>query len=237
MAKKDLVFTRELRDYIKKWDDDWRFNKDQYHEFTSFVMGSQWTEDESKLFIDYKKIPLSFNKLAPLINHLLGEQRMNTPNLQVIPSESVPVETASIREALVKDISLNSSAKRVYQQAFQQAAIGGFGAYLIDTDYVSNRGSQAFDLEIIYRETKDPTWCYWDVSARSPCKTDGMRAGQRTRMSRKMFASLFGEKIERQIGSEANYDEGSATGWIFAGWQAAKAVDAMGSRWRADVSG
>ena len=212
-AKKDLLFTRELRDYIKKWDDDWRFNKDQYHEFTSFVMGSQWTEDESKLFIDYKKIPLSFNKLAPLINHLLGEQRMNTPNLQVVPSESVPVETAAIREALVKDISLNSSAKRVYQVAFQQAAIGGFGAYLIDTEYENNR---SFEQKIVFQETKDPTWCYWDVSARSPCKTDGMRAGQRTRMSRKMFASIYGEKIERQIGSEANYDEGSATGWIFS---------------------
>lgn len=215
-AKKDLVFTRELRDYIKKWDDDWRFNKDQYHEFTSFVMGSQWTEDESKLFIDYKKIPLSFNKLAPLINHLLGEQRMNTPNLQVVPSESVPTETAAIREALVKDISLNSHAKRVYQTAFQQAAIGGFGVYLIDTEYESNRGPQSFDQKIIYRETKDPTWCYFDVSSQSPCKTDGMRSGIRTRMSRKMFASLYGSKIERQIGSEANYDEGSATGWIFS---------------------
>lgn len=216
MAKKDLIFTRELRDYIKKWDDDWRFNKDQYHEFMSFVMGSQWTEDESKLFIDYKKIPLSMNKLAPLINHLLGEQRLNTPNLQVVPSDLVPAETVAVREALVKDISLNSYAKRVYQQAFQQAAIGGFGAYLIDTDYESSRGNNAFDLKIVFRETKDPTWCYWDVSAQSPCKTDGMRSGIRTRMSRKMFASLFGEKIERQIGSEANYDEGSATGWIFS---------------------
>lgn len=216
MAKKDLVFTRELRDYIKKWDDDWRFNKDQYHEFTSFVMGSQWTEDESKLFIDYKKIPLSFNKLAPLVNHLLGEQRMNTPNLQVVPSESVPVETAAVREALIKDISLNSHAKRVYQNAFQQAAIGGFGAYLIETEYEASRGTNAFNQRICYRETKDPTWCYWDVSAQSPCKTDGMRAGIRTRMSRKMFASEFGKNIEKQIGSEANYDEGSATGWIFS---------------------
>ena len=212
-ARKDSEFTKELRDYIKKWDDDWRFNKDQYHEFVSFVMGSQWTEDESKLFIDYKKIPLSFNKLAPLINHLLGEQRLNTPNLQVVPDEGTDPESAATREALIKDISLNSSAKRVYQSAFQQAAIGGFGAYWIDTDYES---SNSFNQTIILKEVKDPTWCYWDVSARSPCKTDGMRSGIRTRMSRKMFASIYGEEIEKQIGSESNYDEGSATGWIFS---------------------
>jgi len=214
--EKDIELTRKIRQRIKKWDDDWRFNKDQYHEFVSFTMGSQWTEDESKLFIDYKKIPLSFNKLAPLINHLLGEQRQNTPNLQVVPDKGVDTETAAVRESLIKDISLNSSAKVVYQNAFQQAAIGGFGAYLIDTEYESERGDNAFNLVIVLRPTKDPTWCYWDVSSRSPCKTDGMFAGHRIRMSRKMFASLYGEDVEKQIGSEANYDEGSATGWIFS---------------------
>lgn len=211
--RKDIELTKKIRDRVKKWDDQWRFNKDQYHEFTSFVMGSQWTEDESKLFIDYKKIPLSFNKLAPLINHLLGEQRQNTPNLQVVPDKGVSVEVAQIREALIKEISLNSHAKIVYQQAFQQAAIGGFGAYLIDTEYENER---SFHLQIVIRGFKDPTWCYWDVSARSPAKTDGMYSGTRTRMSRKMFAGLYGEDIEKQIGSEANYDEGSATGWIFS---------------------
>lgn len=205
--------SQKIRTRIKKWDDDWRFNKDQYHEFMSFVMGSQWTEDESKLFIDYKKIPLSFNKLAPLINHLLGEQRQNTPNLQVVPSEGVSVETAATREALIKDISLNSNAKIVYQQAFQQAAIGGFGAYRIDTEYEDDF---SFNLVIVLRGVKDPTYCYWDVSAASPCKTDGMFCGIRTRMSRKMFAAKYGEDLEKQVPADANYDEGSATGWIFS---------------------
>lgn len=208
-----MELAKEVRGRIKKWDDNWRFNKDQYHEFMSFVMGSQWTEDESKLFIDYKKIPLSFNKLAPLVNHLLGEQRQNTPNLQVVPDKGVPTETAATREALVKDISLNSNAKQVYQNAFQQAAIGGFGAYLISTDYENDR---EFKQIITIEMTKDPTWCYWDTAARSPCKTDGMYAGHRVRMSRKMFAGIYGEDIEKQIGSEANYDEGSSTGWIFS---------------------
>jgi len=213
MAKKDLEVTRKIRQRIKKWDDDWRFNKDQYHEFTSFVMGSQWTEDESKLFIDYKKIPLSMNKLAPLMNHLIGEQRMRTTNLQVCPSEDVPAPTAQVREALVKDICLNSDSKRRFSRAFAQAGIGGFGAVIVGTEYANNR---SFNQVIVIRDVKDPTCCYWDVSALSPCKTDGMYAGTRTRMSRKMFAGIYGDDIEAQIGSDANYDEGSATGWIFS---------------------
>lgn len=210
---KNLELTKRIRQRIKRWDDNWRFNKEQYHEFISFVMGSQWTEDESKLFIDYKKIPLTFNKLSPLINHLLGEQRQNTPSLQVVPDDGVPVETAATREALVKEISLNSSSKQVYQEAFQQAAVGGFGAYIVDTEY---ENEHSFLQKIVIRSVKDPTWCYWDISAKSPAKTDGMFSGTRTRMSRKMFASIYGDDIEKQIGSEANYDEGSATGWLFS---------------------
>lgn len=212
MARRDVELTKKIRDRVKKWDDDWRFNKDQYHEFMSFVMGSQWTEDESRLFIDYHKVPLTFNKLGPMANHLLGEQRQNTPNLQVVPDESVSVETAQIREALIKDISLNSHAKWVYQSAFLQSIIGGYGAFKLDTEYEGDD----FNLVIVYRATKDPTTCYWDVSAASPCKTDGMFAGDRTRMSRNRFKQLYGEKIERQIGSDSNYDESSATGWIFS---------------------
>lgn len=211
--RQDRELTQKIRNRVKKWDDNWRFNKNQFHEFMSFVMGSQWTEDESKLFIDYKKIPLSMNKLAPLINHLLGEQRQNTPNLKAVPDKDVSVETSTIREALVKEISLNSNAKQVYQTAFQQAAIGGYGAYLIDTEYENER---TFNLIIVIRAIKDPTWCYFDISAQSPCKTDGMYSGTRTRMSRKMFAGKYGEEIEKQIGSDSNYDEGSATGWIFS---------------------
>lgn len=211
--KKDIELTNKIRNRIKKWDDNWAFNKKQYHEFVSFVMGSQWTEDESKLLIDYKKIPLSFNKLAPLINHLLGEQRQNTPNLQVVPDEGVDAETANIREALVKDITLNSNAKIVYQNAFQQAAIGGFGAFYLSTEYENPR---SFNLEIKIEATKDPTWCYWDLSAVTPCKTDGMFAGVRNRISRKRFAEIYGEKYEKQIGSQSNFDEGSATGWVFS---------------------
>lgn len=211
--RKDMELAKKVRARIKKWDDNWRFNTQQYHEFVSFVMGSQWTEDESKLFIDYKKIPLSFNKLAPLINHLLGEQRQNTPNLQVVPDKGVSVDTAAVREALVKEISLNSDAKTIYQQAFQQATVGGFGAFFIDTDYENDK---SFLLKLIVRGVKDPTRCYWDVSAQSPCKTDGMGAGYRSRISRPMFAGKYGKEYEVQISSEGNYDETSATGWLFS---------------------
>ncbi len=200
---------QNMREDIRKWDDYWRFNIDQYHEVTQFVMGDQWREDEARVFETYKKIPLTFNKLAPLLNHLLGEQRQNTPALQVHPSEGVSEQTAEVRTALIKDISLNSDAKIVYQNAFEQAAIGGYGAFMVINDYENDRD---FNQCIKLKHFKDPTRCFWDISAEDICKVDGMFSGFRTRTSRKKFRSIYGKDIERNVGSEGN-DETTQGFW------------------------
>jgi hypothetical protein len=200
---------QDIRVEIRKWDDYWRFNIDQYHEVTQFVMGDQWREDEARVFETYKKIPLTFNKLAPLLNHLLGEQRQNTPALQINPSANVPEKTAEIRTALVKDISLNSEAKIVYQNGFAQAAIGGFSACLAINDYENTTN---FEQIIKIKGFKDPTRCYWDISAEDICKVDGIHSGFRTRVSRKKFKQMYGRDLEQSIGSEGN-DETSQGFW------------------------
>jgi len=95
-----------------------------------------------ELFIDYKKIPLSMNKLAPLINPSFGEQRLNTPNLQVVPSDLVPSGNGSGSGSLVKDISLKFLCQTRLSTGFPASRDSGFGAYLIDTDYESSRRKQ-----------------------------------------------------------------------------------------------
>jgi Phage P22-like portal protein len=196
MSKKDAKKAQYIRRQIKLWDDAWKINRDQYYLYTTFVLGEQWTEDESRVFENYRKIPLTRNKIAPLIAHLVGEQRQNTPNLQVCPEDGVDEQTAEVREALVKDISLESNARVVYQTAFQQAAVGGFGAYVVDTEYDH---AESFDQHPEFRALKDPCRAFWDTGAESPCKTDGMISGFRTRVTRKRFRSLYGKKIEVQI--------------------------------------
>ena len=198
MAKRDPKKAGRIRENIKKWDDNWKYNKAIYHEMTQFVMGEQWKEDEAKLFETYKKIPLTVNKIAPLMNHLLGEQQQNTPNLQCQPSEDVDERTAEVRESLVKEISLNSYTKQQYQNAFQQAVVGGFGALRVLTEYDSD---DTFDQNIKISSFIDPTKCFWDLNCEIISKTDGMYSGFRTTMSRKKFRQLYGEKIERRIGT------------------------------------
>ncbi len=203
MARRDAEFCKDVRDKAEKWQSEYfKDNIKEYHKWFNFVMGNQWEDNEEVLLKKYSKTPLVINKLAPLAKHVLGEQRQNTPSLQTIPDEGADVQTVNMRDALIKHIMFSSDAKVVKQNAFQQALVGGFGAYYIDTDYVNKR---SFDQEPKPILVRDATKCYWDPSAATPNKTDGMYAGVITRMSREAFKQTYGEKLEASIGD--NYGQ------------------------------
>jgi hypothetical protein len=204
MPRKDPALCVKIRDRVDKWEKYWTINRSLYYEWIDFVMGDQWREDESKLFERYNKIPLIYNKLGVLMNHLVGDQMQNTPNLQILPDEDVPVETADIRAALIRNISLNSDSKTVYNTVYGQELVGGYSAYRIGTDYINN---MSFDQEIKVYAFNDPNHCYWDISAKSKCKTDGMYGGFKTRMSRKKFRDKWGKDIESQIGTTSTTED------------------------------
>ena len=193
MPRKDPELCGTIRDRADKWEKYWTINRSLYYEWIDFIMGDQWREDESKLFERYNKIPLMVNKLGVLLNHMLGDYIQNTPNLQIMPDEDVQVDAAEVRAALIKNISLNSDAKTVYQNAYYQSVVGGYGAFRVASDYIHE---ESFDQEILIHKIEDPNRCYWDVSAKHVCKVDGMFCGFQTRMSRKKFRDKWGKDIE-----------------------------------------
>lgn len=204
LPRKDPELCGNVRDRVDKWEKYWTINRSLYYEWIDFVMGDQWREDESKLFERYNKIPLIFNKLGVLMNHLLGDQMQNTPNLQIEPDEDVDADTADVRSALIKNISLNSDAKTVYQNVFWQEIVGGYSAYAILVRYINDF---SLEKEPYFMSFDDPNKCYWDISAKEKCKTDGMYAGFKTRMSRKRFRDKWGKDIESQIGTYATTED------------------------------
>lgn len=198
--RKDEDTTKKTKDFIEKWKTYFKYNIDQYHNMNTFVMNSQWNKEESDILKSFKKVPLQFNKLSTLINTLLGEQQQNTPQLEIVPLSNCTEETAKLRQIVVKDIMLSADAKTVYQVAASQAFIGGFGAFIIDTEYTYDK---SFDLDIVYRSIKDPTRCYWDIGAEHINKIDGMRCGYITRMTRDKFKQLYGKEVENSVLGES----------------------------------
>lgn len=211
--RKDEKATKECKDFIEKWKTYFKYNIDQYHEMHTFVMNSQWNKEESDILKSFKKVPLQFNKLSTLINTLLGEQQQNTPQIEIVPLSNCTEETAQIRQIVVKDIMLSTDAKTVYQVAASQAFIGGFGAFIIGTDYTHDK---SFDQDIIYRSIKDATRCYWDIGAEHINKIDGMRCGYVTRMTRSKFKQIYGKDIEATVLAESTGSKATSNNDITA---------------------
>lgn len=207
MARINREKAAEIKRFIEKWRNYWKDNINIYDEWTQFVMGSQWLDDEARVFDSYQKTPMTQNKIAPLKNHLVGEQRQNTPSLQVIPDDKVPEETAEVREALVKDISFNSPAKIAYQTAFECAVVGGYGAFEVSTEYDNDMD---FNQHAVIKPKTMPNWCFWDVGAQTPAKTDGMGCGHITRISRAKCTALYGKKVTDSC-VNSSYQDGIGT--------------------------
>lgn len=197
MARQSEKIARQARIAYEKFYETFKQNIDLYHLMHSFVLGQQWSSDEEDDMIKtYRKVPLTSNKLGTMANALLGEQQQNTPQLQVVPMTGCDEKVASLREIITKDIMFSTHATLAYQVSASQAAIGGYGAFCIGTDYTH---SKSFNQDIEYFYFKDATRCYWDVGAESINKTDGTHCGYLSRMTRKKFREVYGKDVEQNI--------------------------------------
>jgi hypothetical protein len=197
MARKAEKIAHEARLNCERWREHFKFNIDQYHEMHTFVLGQQWTQDEEDDMIKtFRKVPMTANKLGVLNNTLLGEQRQNTPQLEIIPMTNCDEQTAQLRDLIVKDIMFSTDATIAYQVAASQASVGGFGAFAIITKYTHGR---SFDLDISYIYFKDATRTFFDLGAEHPNKIDGMFCGYITRMTRPKFKEIYGKELEEKI--------------------------------------
>jgi hypothetical protein len=197
MVKKAEKIAHEARLACEKFREGFKWNIDQYHEMHTFVLGQQWTdEEEDDMIKTFRKVPMVANKLGAMANYLLGEMQQHTPQIQVVPMSNCDERTAHLREIMVKDIIFSTDATIAIQVSAGQAAIGGYGAYYIGTDYSHKR---SFELDICYGWFKDSTRAYFDLGAETPSKTDGMYSGYITRMAREKFREIYGKELEEKI--------------------------------------
>lgn len=197
MVEHNPKVSRRARIARERWRSANKQNIDMYHMMHEFIYGQQWTKDEEDDMIKtFRKTPLTANKLATMANTLLGEQQQNTAQIEVVPMSGCDEHTINYRELIIKDIIFSNDADTVIQVAAKQAAVGGAGAYCIDTDYCHEN---SFDLDICFRHHKDATRFYFDLGAEHINKIDGLHAGYDSRMTRDRFRQEYGKDIEEEV--------------------------------------
>jgi hypothetical protein len=155
----------------------------------NFVIRDQWTAVERSEFTRLFKPAMTFNKLYDATKKVVGEQRKNKPDLIVRSlTGKATQEQINLRADLVRTISYQSQNDLVYQTAFKNALMMGFGSFQILLDYESPR---SFNRVIRYGLINDPTTCSWDATATKPHKGDGNYCSRRFVFTRDEFFATF----------------------------------------------
>lgn len=161
----------KAREDLVLWDGYFNENIVRGKDDMDFVLRDQWSAVERSEFNRLFKPAMQFNKLYDVTKKVIGEQRKNKPDLIVrsLTGKSTQ-EQINLRADLVRTISYQSQNDLVYQTAFKQALMMGFGAFEITLDYENPR---SFNQVIRYELIPDVTRTSFDPTALKPHKGDG----------------------------------------------------------------
>lgn len=147
-----------VTDLYSKAQDDFKF---------VWVDGNQWDAHLSGL--RGKRPKYEFNYLRQTIKQVLNDNRQNTPQIKVRPTEDGDKENAEIRQGLIKNIESRSNADQAYDWAAMYAITAGFGCWRVTTEYA---GDDTFDQDICIKRIENPFSVYFDHESRDLNRAD-----------------------------------------------------------------
>lgn len=162
---------KKAREDLVLWEGYFGENVTRGKDDMNFVLRDQWSAVERSEFSRLFKPAMTFNKLYDTTKKVVGEQRKNKPDLMVrsLTGKSTQKQI-DLRADLVRTISYQSQNDLVYQTAFKQALMMGYGAFEICLDYESPK---SFNQVIRYELIPDVTRTSFDPTALKPHKGDG----------------------------------------------------------------
>lgn len=180
---------QEISENITSWYSNYSVNLQQFRRDKDFLFLEQWDASDRSEFKRVQKPMLTFNKVYDFFKKVVGEQRQNTPNLEVrcLDGDSSQ-EAITLRSDIVRQIAYGSKSDIVYQTAFENALAGGFGAIRVVVDYESPK---SFNQHIFLRRIENPERIFFDPNAKDTTKHDGGFCGYYDIMNRKEFKQEY----------------------------------------------
>jgi len=167
-SNKDPEFDKALKRYSEAFE-AFKENREVMKDDQRFLAGDQWPTEirESR---EHAKRPIqTINRLPAFIDQVVGDARQNKPTIKVHPAEDGDNAIADIYNGLIRSIETESNADYAYDTAIEHTAGHGFGAWRIDSEYVS---SDSFDQNLVIRRIVDPLNVIFDPAAIQPDYSD-----------------------------------------------------------------
>lgn len=172
-SQEERELLKEAQERLKVAIDEDDFNRKEAMDDLEFitVKGAQWpalikTEREAN-----GQPCLEINKLPTFIDQVVGDQRMNRPQVKVIPvDDKGDVKTARVLSGWIKHVERISNADEVVDHAFEHAVACGYGAFRVTTEFVTDElNDNAFNQEAYIQKIDNALSVYWGRHSRYDC--------------------------------------------------------------------
>lgn len=136
------------------------------------IAGAQW---EGSLSEQYQNRPrFEVNKVALSVMRIISEYRNNRITVDFIPKDgSTNVKLADTCDELYRADEQDSQADEAYDNAFEEAVGGGFGAWRLSNQYEDEGDPENEQQRIVFQPIFDAdTSVYFDLNAKRQDKKD-----------------------------------------------------------------
>ncbi|EJF74106.1 phage portal protein [Bartonella alsatica] len=146
--------------------EQWRKNAQEDYDFYN---GRQWNEQDLAVLREQNRPVMTFNRIAPLINAVIGTERNNKRQVQFIPRQEGAAFANQILTGAAEWFRDEADGEYEDSDAFQDAIICGMGWTDTRLDYEEDPQGKPVIARL------DPMKMVWDASAVKPNLIDAQR--------------------------------------------------------------
>ncbi|AGF74961.1 putative phage portal protein [Bartonella australis AUST/NH1] len=146
--------------------EQWRKNAQEDY---NFYNGRQWNEQDLAVLQKQNRPVMTFNRIAPLINAVIGAERNNKRQVQFIPRQEGAALANQILTGAAEWFRDEADGEYEDSDAFQDAVICGMGWTDTRLDYEEDPKGKPVIARL------DPMKMVWDASAVKPNLVDAQR--------------------------------------------------------------
>ncbi len=187
LDSKDVIERAKKRFRLSEdyWNDIYKEAEDDI----KFCAGDQWPEDIKRRRDADGKPSLTINKTNVSVKQVTNDQRQNRPAIKCTPIDDLAdIETAKIRQGIIRHIERHSGADAAYDTAFDHTAKGGIGFWRVSTDYCD---PMSFDQDILIKRVPNFKNIYLDPSFQEPDGSDAAFGFAHTRVAKSKFQAEY----------------------------------------------
>jgi hypothetical protein len=162
--KADKDDEEELLKRLKRWErlarNHWSSWRDEARLSYDFVAGNQWSSDDKAALLDQMRQPVTFNRVGPMVDAVLGAEILNRQEVQYLQREQGDAGVAELVTAADKWARDLSDTEDEESDAFADTVICGMGWSETRMDYQEDSEGRIIDDRI------DPLEMWSDPNAR-----------------------------------------------------------------------